>query len=315
MLKILCRLALVGLLTMLGFTSAGFAATEKHAKNKVLKDDQVCTRCHDGSESYPVFDIGKTKHGTVADTRTGTCISCHGASETHIKIPENATERPLPTVAFGAKSKTPIAERNTTCLSCHSGAKRMFWQGSSHEQQEVACTSCHQVHAQHDKVRDKQTQPDKCFTCHKDKRAEITKASRHPIKEGKVACSDCHNPHGSAGPKLMVRDSVVDTCTTCHAEKRGPFLWNHQPVTEDCAICHNPHGTSTPKLLKQQLPFLCQECHEPGSHQGMAPSLGNTAVALPQRDVAIGRQCANCHTNVHGGNSPLNGSGNRSLVR
>lgn len=310
------RMVIAGLFAVLGFVANVHAATEGGARDKVLKGDQVCTRCHDGTESYPVFDIGKTKHGTVADGRTGSCTACHGASETHIRIPEDATERPQPTVSFGAKSKTPVAERNAQCLNCHSGAKRMLWQGSTHEQEDLACTSCHQVHAQHDKVRDKQTQPEKCFTCHKDKRNEINKASRHPVKEGKVACSDCHNPHGSAGPKLMARDTVIDTCYSCHAEKRGPFLWNHQPVTEDCAICHNPHGSSNARLLKQSMPFLCQECHEPGSHQGIAPSSRtNASLALPQPDIASARQCVNCHTNLHGGNSPLNSSVNRSLVR
>lgn len=311
------RRALLVLLMALGFAAPVHAAGENATPGKglVLKDDKACTRCHDETEGFPVLSIGKTKHGSIADSRVGTCTSCHGKSETHIKPPADAAERPKPTVSYGAKSTTPIAERNAACLTCHTGANRMLWEGSTHEREDVACTSCHQVHAQHDKVRNKETQPEKCFACHTDKRMEITRSSRHPIKEGKVACSDCHNPHGSAGPKLMAKDSVVATCHTCHADKRGPFLWNHQPVTEDCAICHNPHGTNTPKMLKQRVPFLCQECHDPASHQGFVPALTNQPVGLPQRDMAIGRQCANCHTNVHGGNSPLNSSVNRSLVR
>lgn len=283
------------------------------AKDLALKGDAVCTRCHDETEAYPVLSIGKTKHGTVADGRTPTCTSCHGASESHIKKPEGMAERPSPTVVFGEKTKTPAAERNAACLTCHRGSNRMLWSGSAHEQQDVACTSCHQVHSQHDKVRDKTTQPEKCFTCHKDKRAEISRPSRHPIKEGKVACSDCHNPHGSAGPKLMARDSVVETCYTCHAEKRGPFIWNHPPVSEDCSICHNPHGTTTPKMLKQRPPFLCQECHEPGSHQGMVPSVQSGAPVLA-KEGTFARGCVNCHTSIHGGNSPANRSTFRSLV-
>ena len=58
---------------------------------------------------------------------------------------------------------------------------------------------------------------------------QVSRPSRHPIPEGLVACSDCHNAHGSVGPKMMVRDNVNDTCYTCHMEKRGPFVRTHQP--------------------------------------------------------------------------------------
>ena len=86
---------------------------------------------------------------------------------------------------------------------------------------------------------------------------ELNRPSRHPILEGKVACSDCHNVHGSVGPKLVKKDSTVETCYQCHAEKRGPFVHNHEPVQEDCGNCHNPHGTVADSLLKMRQPFLC----------------------------------------------------------
>ena len=121
----------------------------------------------------------------------------------------------------------------------------------------MTCASCHSVHAAKDKVLTKITQPEVCFTCHKQQRAELNRPSRHPILEGKVACSDCHNPHGSVGPKLMKRDSTVETCYQCHAEKRGPFVHNHEPVQEDCGNCHNPHGTIADSLLKMRQPLLC----------------------------------------------------------
>ena len=91
-----------------------------------------------------------------------------------------------------------------------------------------------------------------------------------------MACSDCHNPHGSAGPKLLAKNTVNETCYTCHAEKRGPFLWEHQPVNEDCTNCHTPHGSNITPLLKSRPPFLCDECHD-GPHNSQAPY--GTAVA------------------------------------
>ncbi len=277
-------------------------------KDIVLTGDAVCTRCHDEGEAKPVLSIGKTKHGTVADSRTPTCTSCHGESPTHINKPEGVSERPSPDVNYVKDSKTPVEKRNETCLNCHQGGKRIHWQTNLHAARDVACTSCHEVHTQHDKVRDKQTQPEVCFSCHKEQRAQINRPSHHPIKEGKVACSDCHNPHGTAGEKMMVRDSVVETCYTCHMEKRGPFVRSHQPVTEDCTICHNPHGTVNDNLLKQRAPFLCQQCHEPSTHQGTVPTVeGNSAFA-------VGRGCVNCHTQIHGSNNPSTADG-RGLRR
>jgi DmsE family decaheme c-type cytochrome len=299
-----------------GAAAAGAAEAEAPRaprKDLVLKGDAKCTRCHDQNQEYPVLAIGQTRHGTVADTRTPTCTSCHGESETHMNKPTGVNERPKPDRVFGKRTTTPVVARNQACLTCHQGGKRIHWQTGAHARSEVACTSCHQVHTAHDKVRDKVTQPEVCFACHKEQRVQILRPSRHPIKEGKVACSDCHNPHGSAGPSLMVRDSVNDTCYMCHMEKRGPFVRNHQPVQENCAICHQPHGTTNPNLLRQRPPFLCQQCHEPTGHRGTIPTV-NGGSAL-QRTVILGRGCVNCHTNIHGTNNPVDAAGERTFRR
>ncbi len=102
-----------------------------------------------------------------------------------------------------------------------------------------------------------------CYTCHKEQRVQMSKPSHHPVPEGKMKCSDCHNVHGSIGPKLAKRDSTNDTCFTCHAEKRGPFVHQHEPVVEDCSNCHNPHGSTVAAMLTTRPPVLCQQCHTP----------------------------------------------------
>jgi DmsE family decaheme c-type cytochrome len=282
-------------------------------KDVVLKGDAKCMRCHVGTDT--VLAIGKTRHGVTADGRTPTCTSCHGDSETHMNKPEGVSERPKPERVFGKNSATPVDVRNQACLTCHQGGARIHWLGSTHASRELACTSCHQVHAARDKVRDKLTQTEVCFTCHKEQRAQISRPSRHPILEGKVTCSDCHNPHGSVGPSLLVRDSVNDTCFTCHMEKRGPFVRNHQPVNENCAICHNPHGTTNANLLKVRPPFLCQECHEPTSHRGTIPGNVDGTGTATNRAVVMARGCVNCHTNIHVTNSPADAPGERTFRR
>jgi DmsE family decaheme c-type cytochrome len=259
-----------------------------------------------------VLAIGKTRHGTVADGRTPSCTSCHGDSPTHVNKPADAKERPKPDRMFGKASLTPMESRNEACMTCHRrDAARSHWEGSTHQLRDVPCTSCHQIHTQHDRVREKITQTEVCFSCHKEQRAMMNRPSRHPIPEGKVVCSDCHNPHGSVGPKLVKRDSVNDTCYTCHMEKRGPFVHNHEPVAEDCMNCHNPHGTVVENLLKARAPFLCHQCHTP--HGANVPTLlGRPATAsFPTVtsgknpiNITQGRGCLNCHTEVHGSNNP-----------
>lgn len=298
-------------LVVMALPALGQETPKTPRKDLALKGDAVCTRCHGVDDEFPVLAIARTKHGTIADKRTPTCTSCHGTSETHINRPAGATERPKPTVVFSKKGNTQPEAQNQACLTCHQGGKRMHWQVSLHASRDTTCTSCHQVHTQHDKVRDKQDQAQVCFTCHKEQRAQINRPSRHPIPEGKMTCSDCHNPHGGAGPKNLVRDNVNDTCYTCHMEKRGPFVRTHQPVQEDCSICHNPHGTTTPNLLKARSPFLCQQCHEPTSHRG---NIGSLTGASTSANTAA-RGCLNCHTQIHGTNNPANISNERTFRR
>jgi DmsE family decaheme c-type cytochrome len=104
----------------------------------------------------------------------------------------------------------------------------------------------------------------------------------------------------------MERNSVVETCYQCHMEKRGPFVHNHQPVTEDCTICHQPHGTTIANLLKSRPPFLCQDCHASSGHpvQFAGPPTGRSTSTSALG--TVGRGCLNCHTNIHGSNSTQN---------
>jgi DmsE family decaheme c-type cytochrome len=109
-----------------------------------------------------------------------------------------------------------------------------------------------------------------------------------------MVCSDCHNPHGSFSEALLREKSVNDTCYKCHAEKRGPFLFEHTPVRENCDNCHDPHGSVNEALLKISRPKLCYECH--GLGHGNIPGVNSR--------LAFSRACNNCHTEVHGSNSP-----------
>ncbi len=264
--------------------------------------EPACNKCHEESND----SIKNTAHGQKQDVNGKACQACHGDATEHVKARGKVALK-VP----GKKGSMSADASNTVCVACHkSDSKRSHWEGSTHQAREVSCANCHSVHAAKDKVLAKRTQTEVCFNCHKQQRAELNRPSRHPILEGKVACSDCHNVHGSVGPKLVKKDSTVETCYQCHAEKRGPFVHNHEPVQEDCGNCHNPHGTVADSLLKMRQPFLCHACHTP--HGGQVLSVtgqnGNlrTATSGGKDGVNItqGRGCLNCHTQVHGGNNP-----------
>ena len=180
------------------------AAKSKSAQES-LKKDAICTRCHDESETTPILAIYQTKHGVRGDSRTPNCQTCHGESEKHLKGDPNVKGRAAPDVVFkkGAYAVSDDKARASQCLSCHKGTNRTNWDGSQHQNNQIACNDCHKVHAPVDKVRDRKMQTEVCFTCHKDQRADTHKISTHPIDAGKVVCSDCHNPHGSTGPKML----------------------------------------------------------------------------------------------------------------
>jgi predicted CXXCH cytochrome family protein len=114
--------------------------------------------------------------------------------------------------------------------------------------------------------------------------------------------------HGSTNPYNLVRATLNDTCYECHAEKRGPLLWEHQPVTEDCSTCHAAHGSSNPGMVKLRGPLLCQSCHSQQGHPslGYGPS-GLPGNAAPATALALGN-CMNCHSQVHGSNHPSGSS-------
>jgi len=265
----------------------------------------TCLRCH-GEEVVGIF---RTKHAQPNDPRTPfgqgqlQCEACHGPGGAHTKRPKKGEER-TPVIQFGKGAVTPVRQQNEMCLGCHN-ANAGNWHTSAHDDNDVGCADCHAVHHQRDPVRSKATQGEVCGSCHgiQIQKANMLQPFSHPLREGQMACSSCHSPHGSLSEAMLNRDSVNETCYQCHPDKRGPFLWEHQPVGEDCTLCHESHGTAHPAMLKQRPPFLCQQCHGQQGH----PSVPGMPSGLPDGTassslLAVG--CVNCHSQVHGSNHP-----------
>ena len=275
--------------------------------------EQTCIKCHDQQHDRTILF---TPHGVKGDKATPmaqhACESCHGPSMDHNNArPPKGEKRPPVDVAFKGEFASPVEKRNQVCSTCHLGGEHINWPGSAHAAADVACTDCHSNHTTRDPMLSKKTEAQVCFTCHAEQRAQSFQFSHHPVREGKVGCSDCHNTHGSGGQKLLREFTLNEVCYTCHAEQRGPFMWEHQPVREDCGNCHEPHGSTQQALLKLREPFLCQTCHtnSRANHEGLVsggnqlPGAGSPAAY----NLLLGRGCENCHMKVHGSNAPSGG--------
>lgn len=215
------------------------------------------------------------------------CESCHGAGSVHVEDP----------------SKENIAYPNeTACLTCHQyrDNRRLTWKSSEHRQANLTCIDCHSVHQKAFRkadVRFSYLQPKSalCLRCHANKVGQFRMTSHHPVLEGAMNCVECHNPHEDRKLQATERN---DLCYRCHQEKRGPWVYEHQPVTEDCQICHSPHGSVSRRLLRKNEPYVCLSCHSFAASRHV--DQGSTGIAGTNFTRAFFTRCSDCHGAIHG---------------
>ncbi len=266
---------------------------------------ETCKGCHEDLATA----FMKTLHGVAADPRTPSakegCESCHGAGSGHVNA---GGGRGVAIRAFGKSSALNAEEKSAVCLDCHTKGKVKVWDGSSHEGRGLSCPDCHSIHGGNETNLIARDEPEVCGRCHHQVATQLNKTSRHPIKEGKITCSDCHNPHGTVTDKLISANNLNDKCYECHTEKRGPFLWEHAPATENCVVCHQPHGSTHDKLLVSKRPYLCQRCHSnsrhPGTLYGKLAGEEGLSVYQAENNRLFDSSCQNCHSQMQGSNHP-----------
>jgi DmsE family decaheme c-type cytochrome len=186
-------------------------------------------------------------------------------------------------------------------MSCHQyGEEHANFDRSQHNINSVSCVACHSAH--HPKAEQYllvRKQPELCYSCHTEIKQDFSRPFRHRVDQGLVQCTDCHNQHGGFLTAQLRSIAAQDqVCFNCHADKAGPFSFEHEPVkTEGCQACHSPHGSTNPRLLKRaQVNLLCLECHTLTQDPGPAaiPSFHNQS----QKYSA----CTMCHPTIHGSN-------------
>lgn len=303
----------------LGFIGSAPAAAP--AGRAVAPESEICKGCH----SAYVEGYQATKHGQKGNVKGPDCVSCHGQSA--LEHAKQGGGRGVGGI-FGFNNKAiPAEKKAAVCLSCHEGNRHLtFWDSGKHKKNDVSCNNCHTLHGTPGagatvalrqpnpsvtpyQTTSRQLQYETCTSCHKQIRSQLLKPSHHPIIEGRIACTNCHNPHGALSKAMINSESVRELCISCHTEKRGPFMWEHPPVEENCLTCHNAHGSNHNRLLAEKAPNVCQDCHDAAQHPGTVYDGSGGFTPVPPRNVIpstrlIARGCVNCHNNLHGSNAP-----------
>ncbi len=301
-------LGMAGLLAAsVAWAAAGYVGTE------------TCLECHDDVGAKMMSNV----HGRLADYQYPTdakgCETCHGPGEKHVED-EDPAMIVVPVADMGEAA-------NDGCLECHKTGVTLDWHTGPHAMGDVACVSCHSIHGGGMLV---ESQEKLCFSCHQDKKGNMSLPSHHPVKEGFMACTDCHNVHGDNFTGLMPGEPARELCLECHTQHRGPFIFEHSPVEENCMICHDPHGTVANNLLVQNEPFLCLQCHQPHFHSALMSATGEFDIPSRNWDVdtygedtgwpgyegwtneshsdsfkaTMLTKCTQCHSSVHGTDLP-----------
>jgi len=261
---------------------------------------ETCKTCH---EDLPVKGFFKSfedspHFATILDMKKGPewhgCEACHGPGKAHVDGGGDKTK----IFTFKGASAQEISSR---CLDCHAGGtQHMSAINSVHLRNDVSCISCHSPHhARESQFLLIKSQPELCYSCHLQQKAQFDMPFHHRVNEGLVQCSDCHNVHGTVKPKQVRNSSTQDAvCFKCHTDKQGPFVYEHAPVKVDgCQSCHLPHGGPNPHMLKvSNVNLLCLQCHTTSSFSSApgAPSFHNQA--------SFFQSCVLCHSQIHGSN-------------
>jgi DmsE family decaheme c-type cytochrome len=261
--------------------------------------EETCLTCHEDQKKYHGTPHGRAQNPRTPAAGSG-CESCHGPGQAHVDAGGDKTKIKNP------RTMTP-REASAACLSCHNRSEHDNFAGGKHDARNVSCVTCHSVHApKSEKGQLKtETQEETCVQCHRTQVNKVHKSSHMPVGNlngKKMECTSCHNPHGSQNVKMLKEgNSIAEACASCHAEKRGPFLWEHAVGRENCVTCHDAHGSNNERMLVAKVPMLCQRCHVSSRHPA---TVYDQLQVNSKSNRVMSRGCVNCHAMVHGSNHP-----------
>ena len=292
-----------------GTASSVFATQEGNRSQTAGANSYVgadtCKTCHED-----IFKgLQKTRHwNTVLKTKEGveahSCETCHGPGAAHVEGAGDKTK----IFVFKAQAPEVISQR---CLACHElNREHADFERSAHGSSGVSCISCHSPHfAKEPRKLLVEKQPQLCYSCHTEQKADFSKPFRHRVNEGLLKCTECHNVHGSPLARFLRTAEEQDAvCYKCHRNLVGPWVFEHAPMkTQGCTSCHQPHGSTNLRLLTvSYVNVLCLECHTPTAtpntraRDSIAPG---TPSAPVHNQGGKFQACTICHVFIHGSNA------------
>ncbi|MGD0157166.1 MAG: DmsE family decaheme c-type cytochrome [Terracidiphilus sp.] len=277
--------------TALAAPPAGAKAQDAQAKGAAHAEfvgADTCATCHE-EVSKNFATNPHTKMALMHGNANGvTCENCHGAGSEHVAGGGDVTKIFDP-------AKASAKDVDSKCLSCHAGAHPDF-DRSPHAKANVSCISCHSIHGSKEETLLKAPQPQLCYQCHGDVRTALNMPFHHPVNEGVVKCTDCHDVHGTfQNNNLRMTADQNMICTKCHADARGPYVYEHAAVkAEGCLGCHSPHGSQNARMLNMpSINTLCNQCHS---------RVANATIHGMGAGSDDMQPCTSCHTYIHGSN-------------
>ncbi len=235
-------IAIVTSMLFAGVTLVAVSAQDATPPPTQEENSSNCADCHENvqmswqngphghASDDPIFVKAWTDQG-----KPSACLSCHvtGYDEASGTWKEDGVTCAACHIDEGGqhpKTTMKVDSTSGTCGTCHTDTRfgLQDWEGSTHYQKGMDCSSCHDAHSASLKITvnlKDQTSKDAsrlCISCHEEASMNFPYSTHN--KQG-VTCIDCHLEHlENANTDIhSVADhsfkASVQTCATCHAEQ------------------------------------------------------------------------------------------------
>jgi predicted CXXCH cytochrome family protein len=267
---------------------------------------ELCVTCH---EDLAPVRAEKDLHDPFKKGNCSACHAPHSSSEAGLLVAKESDLCATCHKDIGTKHKKIAGMEDYACSSCHDphrSTKKSKLAATAHPPFASGdCESCHTMDGGQITIADDFPPKDLCETCHDGEAGKVAGAASHfgtaeMASKGTAACLECHDPHVSGRPAMLVADQNT-LCRKCHESlpemgKTAGFL--HVPFARaECTTCHDPHGSSAPHKLVKSSNDLCSGCHT-----AITAAVPKGMTAHPAMESMV---CTDCHSGHAGKDESL----------